>query len=138
MTQKTIHFLRIIAFTFTTMMAEIIRHQNVKHFRDKVLLAADRHFGAGVTVRASFSRQCQLHSSFSLLSSMSSSPSLISYKQKHQFKVPKDNRSYSCLSYISSCSPLSFINLTITRKLSRSPLTLSSSFCPLLLSDRQN
>merc|ERR1711923_476991 len=59
---------------------------------------------------------------------MSSSPSVISYK--HQLKVPKDNRSYSCSSYISSSPSLPFINLTFSRKLSSSPPKLSSSKPP--------
>ena len=87
-----------------------------------------RHVGARVGVGASSSGHCQLHSSFSSLSSMSSSPSVISYR--HQLKVPKDNRIYSCSSYISSSSSLPFINLTISRKLSSSPPTLSTSSKP--------
>ena len=88
-----------------------------------------RHVGARVGVGASSSSgHCQLHSSFSSLSSMSSSPPVISYR--HQLKVPKDNRSYSCSSYISSSSSLPFINLTFTRKLSSSPPTLTSSSKP--------
>ena len=87
------------------------------------------HVRARVGVGASSSSgHCQLHSSFSSLSSMSSSPSVISYK--HQSKVPKDHRSFSCSSYISSSSSLPFINLTLTRKLSSTPPTLSSSSKP--------
>ena len=86
-----------------------------------------RHVGARVGVGASSSGHCQLHSSFSSLSSMSSSPSVIS---RHQLKVPKDHRSFSCSSYISSSPPLPLINLTFTRKLSSSPPTLTSSSKP--------
>ena len=86
------------------------------------------HVGARVGVGASSSGHCQLHSSFSSLSSMSSSPSVISYR--HQLKVPKDNRSFSCSSYISSSPSLPFINLTFSRKLSSSPPKLSSSKPP--------
>ena len=86
------------------------------------------HVGARVGVGASSSGHCQLHSSFSSLSSMSSSPpSVIS---RHQLKVPKDHRSFSCSSYISSSPPLPLINLTFSRKLSSSPPKLSSSSKP--------
>ena len=85
------------------------------------------HVGARVGVGASSSGHCQLHSSFSSLSSMSSSPSVIF---RHELKVPKDNRIYSCSSNTLSCSSLPFINLTFSRKLSSSPPTLSSSSKP--------
>ena len=85
------------------------------------------HVGARVGVGASSSGHCQLHSSLSSLSSMSSSPSVIS---RHQLKVPKDHRSFSCSSYISSSPPLPLINLTFSRKLSSSPTKLSSSKPP--------
>ena len=87
-----------------------------------------RHVGARVGVGASSSGHCQLHSSFSSLSSTSSSPpSVIS---RHQLIVPKDHRSFSCSSYISSSPPLPLINLTFSRKLSSSPTKLSSSKPP--------